>query len=30
VYEGAGHELHLEDPERFAADVASFVREVTA
>ena len=30
VYEDAGHDLHLEEPERFAADVASFVREVTA
>jgi non-heme chloroperoxidase len=26
VYEGAGHGLHWEEPERFAADVAAFVR----
>ena len=30
VYEGAGHDLHIEEPERFAADVAAFVREITA
>lgn len=28
VYEGAGHDLHCEEPKRFAADVAAFVREV--
>jgi non-heme chloroperoxidase len=26
VYEGAGHSLHWEEPERFAADVAAFVK----
>ena len=28
VYERAGHALHWEEPERFAADVAAFVRGV--
>jgi non-heme chloroperoxidase len=28
VYEGAGHALHWEDPARFAADLAAFVREI--
>jgi pimeloyl-ACP methyl ester carboxylesterase len=27
VYEGAGHMLHWEEPERFAADLAAFVDE---
>jgi pimeloyl-ACP methyl ester carboxylesterase len=26
VYEGAGHALHWEQPERFAADLAEFSR----
>ncbi len=26
VYRGAGHGLHWEEPERFAADVASFAK----
>jgi len=26
VYEGVGHALHWEQPERFAADVAEFSR----
>jgi pimeloyl-ACP methyl ester carboxylesterase len=29
VYEGAGHDLHCEEPRRFAADVASFVGDAT-
>jgi pimeloyl-ACP methyl ester carboxylesterase len=29
VYEGIGHALHWEQPERFAADLAAFVAEVT-
>lgn len=28
VYEGAGHALHWEEPERFAADLAAFARTV--
>jgi non-heme chloroperoxidase len=28
VYEGTGHALHWEEPERFAADVAAFAAEV--
>jgi pimeloyl-ACP methyl ester carboxylesterase len=28
IYEGAGHALHWEEPERFAADVAAFVGTV--
>jgi non-heme chloroperoxidase len=28
VYEGIGHALHWEQPERFAADVTAFAREV--
>jgi hypothetical protein len=28
VYDGIGHELHWEDPERFAADVMAFARGV--
>jgi pimeloyl-ACP methyl ester carboxylesterase len=27
VYPGAGHGLHAEEPERFATDVAAFVRD---
>jgi non-heme chloroperoxidase len=30
VYEGTGHALHWEEPERFAADVALFVRSLEA
>jgi len=26
VYEGAGHGLHWEEPERFAADLAAFAK----
>jgi non-heme chloroperoxidase len=28
VYEGAGHALHWEEPERFAADLAAFVKSL--
>ncbi|HZD54001.1 MAG TPA: alpha/beta fold hydrolase, partial [Woeseiaceae bacterium] len=28
VYEGAGHALHWEEPARFAADLAGFVKEL--
>jgi pimeloyl-ACP methyl ester carboxylesterase len=27
VYQGAGHELHVEEPERFAGDLAAFIEE---
>jgi pimeloyl-ACP methyl ester carboxylesterase len=30
VYEGTGHAVHWEEPERFAADVADFAAEVTS
>jgi pimeloyl-ACP methyl ester carboxylesterase len=30
VYEGGGHAMHWESPERFASDVATFVRERVA
>jgi pimeloyl-ACP methyl ester carboxylesterase len=30
VHEGGGHALHWEDPARFAADLAAFVRAVSA
>jgi pimeloyl-ACP methyl ester carboxylesterase len=26
VYEGAGHELHWEEPKRFAADLVAFAQ----
>jgi non-heme chloroperoxidase len=29
VYEGSGHAVHWEQPERFAADVTAFTREVS-
>jgi pimeloyl-ACP methyl ester carboxylesterase len=29
VYEGAGHGLHWEEPERFAADLAAFASQLT-
>ena len=28
VYEGTGHAVHWEEPERFAADVTAFVESV--
>jgi non-heme chloroperoxidase len=28
VYENAGHALHWEEPERFAADLAAFVKSL--
>ena len=30
VYEGAGHALHWEEPQRFAADLATFVARTVA
>ncbi len=30
VYEGAGHALHWEEPERFAADIVEFSRLVAS
>jgi len=28
AFPGAGHHLHIEEPERFAAELASFVAEI--
>jgi pimeloyl-ACP methyl ester carboxylesterase len=30
VYPGAGHGLHWEEPERFAADLTTFAEDLTA